>query len=426
VGVGFVPSALARFLLSHWVVELSERSFKEMLMKVVVVGAGIGGLIAALALLKKGFDVQVIEQAKVLVGLGAGLQISPNGNRILAALGLTEAMARVASEPQGKKVRLWNSGQTWNLFDLGASAREHYGFPYLTVHRGDLHQVLIDAVTSLKANAITTGVRIDGLETRGDEVAIMSEGSEIAVANVVVGSDGVHSQVRKCLVGEDRPSFSGIIAWRGVIDAKTLPAHLRQPYGYNWVGPGAHVINYPLRCGELVNFVGVVEQQGWEVESWTEKGSIDACLKDFSGWHDDVQTLIRALDTPFRWALMVREPMPRWSYGRVTLLGDACHPTLPFLAQGAVMAMEDGFILARCLEATPSDPTTALARYESARMERTTRIVQGSAANAARFHNPQLAHSEGAAKYVDQEWSEARVKERYDWLFSYNAQTVPI
>lgn len=402
------------------------RYSKEMHMKVVVVGAGIGGLIAALALLKKGFDVQVIEQAKVLVGLGAGLQISPNGNRILSALGLSDAMARVASEPHGKKVRLWNSGQTWNLFDLGATARGSYGFPYLTVHRGDLHQVLIEAVTAIKADAITTGIRIDGLETRGDELAIISEGREIAVADVVVGSDGVHSQVRQCLVGEDRPQFSGIIAWRGVIESQNLPEHLRQPYGYNWVGPGAHVINYPLRGGELVNFVGVVEQQGWEVESWTEKGSIDACLQDFAGWHDDVQTLIRALHTPYRWALMVREPMPRWSYGRVTLLGDACHPTLPFLAQGAVMAMEDGFILARCLEAYADDPITALARYERARMERTTRIVQGSAANAARFHNPQLAHAQGAAKYVDEEWSEARVKDRYDWLFSYNAETVPV
>jgi salicylate hydroxylase len=172
-------------------------SFKEIHMKVVVVGAGIGGLVAALALLKKGFDVQVIEQAKELVGLGAGLQISPNGNRILAALSLTEAMARVASEPQGKKVRLWNSGQAWNLFDLGASAREHYGFPYLTVHRGDLHQVLIEAVTALKANAITTGVRIDRLEHRGDEVAILSEGHEIAIADVVVGSDGVHRPLRQ-------------------------------------------------------------------------------------------------------------------------------------------------------------------------------------------------------------------------------------
>lgn len=395
-------------------------------MKIVVTGAGIGGLTTALALLKKGFEVQVIEQAKTLGQIGAGLQISPNGNRVLAALGVGDAMGKIAAEPEGKKVRLWNTGQTWNLFDLGTASRERYGFPYLNVHRGDMHKVLVDAVEAHKPGCISLGVRIDKLEQRGDEVFVSSAGREIAAADVVIGADGVHSQARRCLVGDDNPVFSGIIVWRGVIKASTLPAHLRQPFGYNWVGPGAHVIHYPMRGGELVNFVGAVEQQGWQVESWSEKGSHEACHTDFAGWHEDVHTLIGAIETPFKWALMGREPMPRWSYGRVTLLGDACHPTLPFLAQGAVMALEDGFILARCLEKWKSDPVTALQHYEQARMERTARVVNGSAANAKRFHNPQLAHAEGAAKYVDNEWSEAKVSERYDWMFSYNAETVAI
>ena len=395
-------------------------------MKIVVIGAGIGGLTAALALQQKGFDVQVLEQAGVLGEIGAGLQISPNGNRVLAALGLADAMATIAAEPQGKKVRLWNTGQTWNLFDLGAASRERYGFPYLNMHRGDMHRVLADAVLAHRPGTIRLNVRIDRLEQRGDEVAVFSEGREVAVADVVVGADGVHSQARRCLVGDDHPVFSGIIIWRGVINAAALPEHLRKPFGYNWVGPGAHVIHYPIRSGQLVNFAGAVEQQGWEVESWSEKGSRDACHADFAGWHDDVHTMIDAIETPYKWALMGREPIQRWSFGRATLLGDACHPTLPFLAQGAVMALEDGFILARCLEKWADDPVTALQRYEQARLERTTRVVRGSAANAARFHNPQLAHAEGAAKYVDNEWSEEKVSERYDWMFSYNAETAPI
>jgi salicylate hydroxylase len=395
-------------------------------MKIVVIGAGIGGLTTALALLKKGFEVQVIEQAKTLGQIGAGLQISPNGNRVLAALGVADAMGKIAAEPEGKKVRLWNTGQTWNLFDLGAASSERYGFPYLNVHRGDMHKVLVDAVEAHKPGCISLGIRIDKLEQRGDEVFVSCEGLEIAKADVVIGADGVHSQARRCLVGDDHPVFSGIIVWRGVIKSSTLPAHLRQSFGYNWVGPGAHVIHYPMRGGELVNFVGAVEQQGWQVESWSEKGSHEACHTDFAGWHEDVHTLIGAIETPFKWALMGREPMPRWSYGRVTLLGDACHPTLPFLAQGAVMALEDGYILARCLEKWKSDPVSALQHYEQARMERTARVVNGSAANAKRFHNPQLAHAEGAEKYVDNEWSEAKVSERYDWMFSYNAETVAI
>jgi len=395
-------------------------------MQIAIIGAGIGGLTAALALQQRGFKVQVIEQARQLGEVGAGLQISPNGNRILAALGLKSAIRAVASEPQGKRVRLWNTGQTWKLFDLGGHSRERYGFPYLTIHRADLHQVLADAVCAHDPNAIATGVRVDGIELKGDRVVARSSGRDVAVADVLVGADGVHSQVRQCLIGTDRPKFSGIVAWRGVIDAATLPKHLREPIGYNWVGPGAHVIHYPVRSNTLVNFVGAVEQQGWEVESWSEQGTTEQCLGDFVGWHEDVQTLIRAVKTPYRWALMGREPMTRWSQGRVTLLGDACHPTLPFLAQGAVMALEDGFILARCLASQPDDPLAALARYEQARVERTARIVRGSSANAQRFHNPLLANAEGAAKYVDDEWSEPRVKERYEWLFEYNAETVPL
>jgi salicylate hydroxylase len=395
-------------------------------MRVVIVGAGIGGLTAALALMRRGFDVQVLEQARELREVGAGLQISPNGNRVLGALGLTDAVAAIAAEPAGKKVRLWNTGQTWNLFDLGATSREIYGYPYLTVHRADLHNVLIDAVRQLRPDGIRTGVRVDGIEQRGSEVIVRSGDEVVAVADVLVGADGVHSQVRQCLIGEDRPVFSGIIAWRGVVEASKLPAHLREPYGYNWVGPGAHVVHYPMRRGELVNFVGAVEQQGWEVESWSEVGTIEACLADFKGWHDDIQTLIRSLHTPYRWALMVRDTLKQWAYGRVVLLGDACHPTLPFLAQGAVMALEDGLVLARCLEQWKDRPELGLKRFEQARVERTSRIVDGAAGNAKRFHNPQLANAAGAARYVDEQWSEERVKERYDWLFEYKADTVAL
>ncbi|MCS6763286.1 MAG: FAD-dependent monooxygenase [Candidatus Protistobacter heckmanni] len=176
------------------------------------------------------------------------------------------------------------------------------------------------------------------------------------------------------------------------------------------MGSGAHVIHYPLRRGELVSFVGIVERGDWQVESWTEKGDVEEFLRNFAGWHEDVHTLIRALDTPFKWALMGREPASNWTEGRVTLRGDAAHPTLPFLAQGAVMAIEDGYLLARCLEASRHDPQACLQAYQDARIERTSRIVRGSADNAKRFHNPSLAHAEGVAAYVDREWSEEKVR----------------
>jgi salicylate hydroxylase len=395
-------------------------------MKIAIVGAGIGGLTAALALLRLGFEVRVYEQTQVLGEIGAGVQISPNGTRVFSLLGLDAAIEGIASQPLGKRVRLWNSGQTWNLFDLGSVSRERYGHPYLTMHRADLHRVLLDAVRALDPEAVRLGVRITGVRLGAQGATPLGEGGDLPEADVLVGADGVHSPIRHSIFGGDSPRFSGIIAWRGVIPAERLPSHLRDPYGYNWVGPGAHVIHYPLRRQQLFNFVGAVERQGWEVESWSHRGRTEDCLADFAGWHEDVQHLIRAIETPYKWALMVRDPMPRWGEGRMTLLGDACHPTLPFLAQGAVMALEDGYVLARCLDAHREDPAAGLRRYEAARQDRTARIVLGSSANAKRFHNPALGHAAGAADYVDREWQEDKVKERYDWLFDYRVDEVPI
>ncbi|MFL9898683.1 FAD-dependent monooxygenase [Paraburkholderia fungorum] len=395
-------------------------------MKIVIVGAGLGGLTAALALYKHGFDVTVLEQAAMLGEIGAGVQLSSNATRVLYSVGVGERIEPLACEPLGKRVRLWSTGQTWPLFDLGAHSREHYGFPYFTLHRADLHQALVDGVRAIDADAIHLGEKVVELQQHEGGVKVRTARGVEYEADLVIGADGVHSAVRGAFFGPDAPQYSGIMAWRGVIDATRLPEHLQTPYGVNWVGPGAHVIHYPLRAGRLVNFVGVVERDGWTVESWSERGRLDDCLRDFDGWHSDVQMLIRAIEIPYKWALMVREPMSRWVDGRVALLGDACHPTLPFLAQGACMAIEDGYVLARCLAHHASNIDVALARYQSLRTERTERVLRGSAANAKRFHNPELAHAAGAAAYVEREWTEAKIHERYDWLFEYDADGVAV
>ncbi len=393
---------------------------------VLIAGAGLGGLTAALALLQKGFPVTVLEQSRELREVGAGIQLSANPNRVLFKLGLEDALMAAACPAAGKRIRLWNTGQTWPLFDLGGVSVRRYGYPYLTIYRADLHRALIDAVLATDPKALVLGAKVVGGEQTPDGVmAHLADGSTVS-GDVLVGADGVHSAVRSRWFGADKPEFSGALAWRGVIPAERLPEHLREPYAVNWVGPGAHVIHYPLRRGELINFVGILERDDWQVESWTESGTVEECARDFRGWHNDVQTLIHALDTPFKWALMLREPLQQWSDGRVTLLGDACHPTLPMLASGAAMAIEDGYVLARCLEAEPENVANALRRYERARVERGSRVVRGSADNARRFHNPELANAAGAAAYVEREWNEERVRERYEWLFTYEADTVPI
>lgn len=394
--------------------------------RILIAGAGIGGLTAALALLKRGHDVQVCEQAAELREVGAGLQLSPNALRALYQLGLEQPLRAIASEPDGKEVRLWSTGQRWKLFDLGASAVAQYGYPYLTVYRPDLHKVLVDAVRAIKPDAIVLGAQCTGYAESAAGVHLMlADGREIS-GDVLIGADGVHSRIRAQLSGADQPTFSGMLAWRGVIPMERLPAHLRKPVGTNWVGPGAHVIHYPLHGGTLMNFVGIVERGDWQVESWTQKGTHEECHADFRDWNEDVHTLIDNIDVPFKWALMARAPMRQWSKGRVTLLGDACHPTLPFLAQGAAMAIEDGYIAARCIDKYDSDPPLALRKYEAARIERTTQIVLRSTENGKRFHNPALASPDGAADYVDREWAEDKVIARYDWLFRYNVDEAPV
>ena len=392
-------------------------------MRVLIAGAGIGGLTAALAALRQGHEVEVYEQASELKEVGAGVQLSANGTRVLYALGVGEELKSLSCEATGKEIRLWNTGETWKLFDLGKVSIERYGFPYFTVYRPDLLDVLARAVRRLKADAIHLGRKCVGFTQTDGEVRLDLEDGTTATGDALIGADGVHSPIRQTLFGADKPQFSGIIAWRGIIPMERLPARMERRVGVNWVGPGGHVVHYPLRGGAVLNFVGALERTDWQIESWSARGTTEELAADYRGWHEDIQTLIRNIPVPHKWALMVRPPMPRWTVGRVTLLGDACHSMVPFLAQGAVMAMEDGLILARALTELDGDVASRLARYEEARRERTRRAVEGSADNIARFHHRALADPIGARQYVEREWAGHNVASRYEWLFRYDALT---
>jgi salicylate hydroxylase len=216
------------------------------------------------------------------------------------------------------------------------------------------------------------------------------------------------------------------MAWRGVIPTADLPKGIDYRIGATWIGPDAHIVHYPIRNGELLNFVGIVERPDWKVESWSAEGTVEECLSDFRGWHSDVQEIIRHITTPFKWALALRPPLPTWTDGRVTLLGDACHATLPLLAQGANMALEDGLVLARCLERHPTDIGAGLQSYEAARIARTQKLVRESADQLHRNSNPSLADPNTAKAYVEREWSKERVSGRYDWIFGYDASQVAV
>lgn len=395
-------------------------------MKVIIAGGGIGGMSAALALLKKGIDVEVYEQAPELKEVGAGIQISPNGCRALDELGVFQTLKALSCDPVRKEFRLWNTGKSWPLFDLGKSAIEKYGYPYLTVYRPDMLDTLVAAVRALKPDAIHLGCRAAGLEQDDNSATlILADGRKIT-GDILIGADGWRSVIRNTLWGECNPHFSGMVTWRGLIPMEQLPKHMQVHVGSTWIGPGAHAVSYPLHRGEIMNFVATIENKTWTAEGGCEPGTTEECLADFAGWHEDVQTLIKLSPNLLKWALMKREPIERWSLGRVSLVGDACHATLPFLAQGAVHSIEDGVVLARCIEMDKALPAAALQRYESARIERTSRMVRGATLNTGRFHSPELATEASADQYLEREWSSAPIADRYDWLYAYDAAKVAI
>ncbi|MDP6872586.1 MAG: FAD-dependent monooxygenase [Alphaproteobacteria bacterium] len=378
---------------------------------VIVAGAGLGGLTLALCLVRAGFKVSVLEQAQALGEVGAGVQISANGARVLYHLGLADALKAVAFAPERGEMRHWQSGETLSSRPLGAESEAKFGFPYFHLHRADFHQVLADALRAEAPDAIHLDAKVIGFSQSNDGVAVMTEDGRSFRGDVLVGCDGIHSSVRGRLFGPDAPRFTGCVAWRATLPVGALPPGHVRPVASNWIGLGGHFVHYYVRRGELVNCVGIMEQDEWQAESWSTQGAKAAFLEDFKDWHEDLQILIRNAETCFRWGLFDRDPMPQWGEGRVTLLGDACHAMLPFMAQGAVQAIEDAYTLAQCLAVAGKDAEAALQRYEDLRRERTATVQQMSRDNIQFFHHADIPNlAERMSKHRD----------AHLWLYSFD------
>ena len=394
-------------------------------MHVLVVGGGIGGLTAALALEKRGHIVTVAEQSGVISEVGAGLQLSPNATKVLSALGVGARVMTDAFRPQAAEMR-WGRGGA-KIFDipLRKFAVNRWGAEYIHVHRADLIEALRAELEARAPDALRLGRRLERYENRGDKIVAHFVGGESIEADLLVGADGIHSAVRAQMLGPDKPEFTGCVAWRATAPVSALGDNAPPPTACVWAGPRRHAVTYLLRRGSLANFVGVVEHKEPGEESWTAVGAKDQALKDFKGWHPSVTAIIEAAGTVNRWALFGRKPLPKWSDGRATLLGDSCHPMLPFLAQGAAMAIEDAWALAACLEAD-ADVSAALAAYEARRKPRVTRVQAGARANAKLFHrgNPITRFGTYVPMWMAAQAAPGFINSRNDWIYSHDETSI--
>jgi salicylate hydroxylase len=354
--------------------------------EIAIVGGGIGGLAAAAFLHRAGLTATVYEQAGRLGDVGAGVVVAPNAARLLRALGVLDKFGeRAVPLETGWEFRRWQDGTVLSAEDLATKCERLYGERTYTAHRADL----LDAVRrAVPAASVRLGRRCVALERHDRGGALTFEDGERVEADVVIGADGIHSLVRAALTAPVPPAYSGLCAFRALVPAGQAPLFARRPAQTLWVGPGHHLVHYPVSAGELVNLVAFAPAGDYTTESWTATAPIEELLAEFAGWDERLVALIRAAGTPGRWALLDRAPLTRWTFGTVTLLGDAAHPMFPFFAQGAAQAIEDGAVLARCLAADPADPAAALRRYESLRIPRTTRLQEVSHARAHVNHLP--------------------------------------
>jgi len=355
---------------------------------ILIVGAGIGGLTAALALQRNGFRVSVYEQAPVLDEVGAGVTITPNGCHVLDHLLDETVVKHICHIPATGAIKHYKTGETLVDTQRGDVPKQQYGANYCQTHRADLHGALVDAVLAMDPDAIHLDSCFSQLAESETAVTATFDGGRTASGDVLIGCDGIGSNVRNVLWGNEEARFTGYIAWRGLVPMSKLDADLVVPDSAAFAGPGRTFSRYKVRQRTLVNYVAFSERGEWAEEGWSIPADISEVMNEFSDFAPEVQQILAATpaDQCYKWGLFDRRPLPHWTKGRTTLLGDAGHPMTPFLAQGAVMAIEDGMILARAFAAA-SDWPEALERYEAARRERGTFVMLESHVNARRMYS---------------------------------------
>ena len=365
---------------------------------IAIAGAGVGGLTAAIALRAQGHRVTVYEQAARFTRVGADINLTPNAVVALDGLGagVSAGIRRTGARPTFRISRDWDTGAETSRLAMGDTAEHTYGSPQLTIHRADLLAVLADAFPLAQ---VVFAKRIQGVTQAAGRVALSFEDGTQASHDVLVGADGIHSRVRAALFGDEYPRFTGVVSYRSVVPTERVRSVPEIEAFTKWWGPNpqSQIVTFPLNLGRDTFIFATTGQDSWHEESWTSEGDVEELRSHYRDFHPHARALLDACDRVLKSALYERDPLPHWTVGTVTLLGDACHPMLPFMAQGAGMAIEDGVMLARCLPAGVGDVHAALQRYEQARHERTAKIQIGSRGN-------QWMKTQGNA----------------DWVYGYN------
>lgn len=349
--------------------------------RVLIVGGGIGGLTTALALSRAGHSVRLYEQAPAFGEIGAGIMLTPNATRVLQHLGLGVALDRGGMRPPASRYRRFDDAALMGDAPLADVMESTHGAPWLHIHRSDLLDALLAAVRARGGTDLYPGHQATGCEQDGASVTVHFGNGALAEGDLLVACDGVRSTMRAQVAEHAEARFRGQVAWRALAPAGRLPERVTDRASVVWIGEDRHIVQYVLRGGSLVNYVAIAVQQEWAEEGWNRPARLEEVQEEFSGWHQDVQSLLSATpaDALYKWGLFDREPLEQWVYGRIALLGDAAHPMLPFMAQGSAMAIEDAAVLARCIESF-DDLEVALSRYQAVRRERTARVILQSRA----------------------------------------------
>jgi salicylate hydroxylase len=388
---------------------------------VIIAGAGIAGLTSALAIARHGLGVVLLDQAERLEATGAGIQLSPNASRILIGLGLRERLAPHVVVPQELSVANAGSGRVLVHAPLGAAAEARYGAPYWIVHRGDLQAVLREAVEADPAITLRLGTRVDDFAAHGNGITIAAHAGKGTIeerGSALIGADGLWSRLRSRLGHREPLRFAGHTAWRALVPASSVVCELSIPTVSLWLGRGGHVVYYPVKAGHLINVVAIVRDD-WHEAGWSARGERSELLAHFDpkAWRGPARELLGAAESWSKWALHDVAPLPFWGRGPVTLVGDAAHPMLPYLAQGAAMAIEDAAALGRCIGQSPDDPAAAMRRYEQLRLARTARTQHAAQRNGAIYH---MGGIKGLARTLAlSALGGERLISRYDWLYGY-------